>query len=146
MKSPRVAWKTPGWSRPAATALASLVLLAGAAFAAPLDGQVLGAGAPIANSTVTLWQAGSGAPRQLAQARSGADGRFMLDAPDAPLSEGSLYLVARGGTSAASKGSGDNPAIALLTVLGVPACQLSAEGGCPVHRFRCHIADRRSAP
>ncbi len=87
MKSPRFAWKTSGWSRPAATALASLVLLAGPAFAAPLDGQVLGAGAPIANSTVTLWQAGSGAPRQLAQARSGADGRFTLDAPDAPLSE-----------------------------------------------------------
>ena len=118
MKSPRVAWKTPGWSRPAATALASLVLLAGPAFAAPLDGQVLGAGVPIANSTVTLWQAGSGAPRQLAQARSGADGRFMLDAPDAPLSEGSLYLVARGGTPAAGKGGGDNPAIALLSVLG----------------------------
>jgi hypothetical protein len=101
--------------------LASLVLLAGPAFAAPLDGQVLGAGAPIANSTVTLWQAGSGAPRQLAQARSGADGRFMLDAPDAPLSEGSLYLVARGGTPAAGKGGGDNPAIALLSVLGAKA-------------------------
>jgi hypothetical protein len=101
--------------------LASLVLLAGPAFAAPLDGQVLGAGAPIANSTVTLWQAGSSAPRQLAQVRSGADGRFMLGAPDAPLSEGSLYLVARGGTPAAGKGSGDNPAIALLTVLGARA-------------------------
>ncbi len=101
--------------------MASLVLLAGPAFAAPLDGQVLGAGVPIANSTVTLWQAGSGAPRQLAQARSGADGRFMLDAPDAPLSEGSLYLVARGGTPAAGKGGGDNPAIALLSVLGAKA-------------------------
>ena len=121
MKSPRFAWKTTGWSRPAATALASLVLLAGPAFAAPLDGQVLGAGVPIANSTVTLWQAGSGAPRQLAQARSGADGRFVLAAPDAPLSEGSLYLVARGGTPAAGKGGGDNPAIALLTVLGAKA-------------------------
>ena len=88
MKSPCVVWKTPGWSRPAATALASLFLLAGPAVAAPLDGQVLGAGAPIANSTVTLWQAGSGAPRQLAQARSGADGRFVLAAPDAPLSRG----------------------------------------------------------
>jgi hypothetical protein len=101
--------------------LASLVLLAGPAFAAPLDGQVLGAGAPIANSTVTLWQAGSGAPRQLAQARSGADGRFSFTAPDAPLAEGSLYLVARGGTPAAGKGSGDNPAIALLSVLGAMA-------------------------
>ncbi len=118
MKSPRFACKTSGWSRPAATALASLVLLEGPAFAAPLDGQVLGAGVPIANSIVTLWQAGSGAPLQLAQARSGADGRFMLDAPDVPLSEGSLYLVARGGTPAAGKGGGDNPAIALLSVLG----------------------------
>jgi hypothetical protein len=102
-----------------ASALALVGLLATTpAVAAALDGQVLGAGAPIANATVTLWQAGSGAPRQLAQARSGADGRFALAAPDAPLSEGSLYLVARGGTPAAGKGSGDNPAIALLTVLG----------------------------
>jgi len=95
--------------------------LAGPAIAASLDGQVLGAGAPIANATVTLWQAGSGAPRQLAQARSGVDGRFALVAPDAPLAEGSLYLVAKGGTPAAGKGSGDNPGIALMTVLGAKA-------------------------
>ncbi len=30
----------------------------------------------------------------------------------------SLYLVAKGGQSAANKAGGDNPAIALLTVLG----------------------------
>ena len=119
MEPLQYAWKA-GWSRPVATALASLCL-AGPAVAAALDGQVLGAGAPIVNATVTLWQAGSGAPRQLAQVRSGADGRFALAAPDAPLAEGSLYLLAKGGTSAAGKGSGDNPAIALLTVLGVKA-------------------------
>jgi hypothetical protein len=103
-----------------AAGLASLGL-AGPAIAASLDGQVLGAGAPIANATVTLWQAGSGAPRQLAQARSGVDGRFALVAPDAPLAEGSLYLVAKGGTPAAGKGSGDNAGIALMTVLGAKA-------------------------
>lgn len=96
-------------------------LAASHAVGAPVDGQVLGAGAPIANATVTLWQASSGAPRQLAQARSGADGSFALAAPDAPLAEGSLYLVAKGGTPAAGQGSGDNPAIALLTVLGAKA-------------------------
>ncbi len=122
MKYLRLIAKPSGLSRPAAMACAALGLgLANLASAAPLDGQVLGAGAPIANSTVTLWQAGSGAPRQLAQARSGADGRFSLATPDAPLSEGSLYLVARGGTPAAGKGSGDNPAIALLSVLGPKA-------------------------
>jgi hypothetical protein len=88
------------------------------AAAANLDGQVLGGGAPIANASVTLWQAGSGTPRPLAQARSGADGRFAVAAPGAPLAEGSLYLVARGGTPAAGKGGGDNPAISLMTVLG----------------------------
>jgi sugar lactone lactonase YvrE len=91
------------------------------AAAANLDGQVLGGGAPIANASVTLWQAGSGTPRPLAQARSGADGRFAVAAPGAPLAEGSLYLVARGGTPAAGKGGGDNPAISLLTVLGAKA-------------------------
>ena len=106
--------------RPALIAALALIS-AGTASAAPLEGQVIGAGAPIVNSTVTLWQAGSGAPRQLAQGRSGADGRFSLAAPDAPLSEGSLYLVARGGTPAAGKASADNPAIALLSVLGAKA-------------------------
>lgn len=32
----------------------------------------------------------------------------------------SLYLVAKGGEATVNKGSGDNPAIALLTVLGNP--------------------------
>jgi len=120
LKSLHYESRVPGWSRTVATALASLGLT-GPAVAAALDGQVLGAGAPIANATVTLWQAGSGAPRQLAQARSGADGSFALAAPDAPLAEGSLYLVAKGGTPTAGQGRGDNPAIALLTVLGAKA-------------------------
>ncbi len=120
MQVMRVESRPPSLSRLVAMMLAGLSL-AGAAFAAPLDGQVLGGGAPVANATVTLWQAGSATPRQLAQARSGADGHFALAVPDAPLSVGSLYLVAHGGTPAAGKGSGDNPAIALLTVLGARA-------------------------
>ena len=62
------------------SALAVTSLLSAApVFAASLSGQVLGGGAPIANSTVTLWAASAGAPKQLAQARSGADGRFTHD-------------------------------------------------------------------
>jgi hypothetical protein len=63
---------------------------------------------------VTLWAASDGAPRQLGKARTGADGRFTLKATGS----GVLYLVARGGHPAASKVGGDNPAIALLTVIG----------------------------
>ncbi len=87
----------------------------GAAFADSLDGQVQGGGQPVANATVTLWAAGSGAPQQIAQARSDADGHFTFSAtgPDA-----SLYLVAKGGHSAADKTGGDNPALALMTVVG----------------------------
>jgi hypothetical protein len=88
-----------------------------AAAAGQLQGQVLGGGAPIANSTVTLWAASAGAPRQLAQTRTGADGRFALNA-SAPGTDAILYLVAKGGTPAANKGGGDNPAIALITVVG----------------------------
>ena len=59
----------------------SLVSASGGVIAAEsLQGQVLGAGAPIANSTVTLWAATSGPPAQLGQARTGADGRFSLNA------------------------------------------------------------------
>ena len=109
-------------------ATASIVLLALAGLfsisAAPanaavsLNGQVLGAGAPITNSTVTLYAASAGAPKQLAQAKTGADGRFTLNAPDAAGKDVILYVVAKGGTPAAKKAGDDNPAIALLSVLG----------------------------
>jgi len=47
---------------------------AGAAVLGQIRGEVTGAGAPIANSTVTLWAANDGAPRQLGQAQTGNDG------------------------------------------------------------------------
>jgi hypothetical protein len=83
-----------------------------------ITGQVLGAGAPIANSTVTLWAASAGAPAQLAQTHTDAEGRFTLPASAAPGGDVSLYLVADGGQPTANKGSAENPAIALMSVLG----------------------------
>src|SRR5271166_3808971 len=94
------------------------VLLAGAASAADsIKGQVLGGGAPIAKSTVTLWEASAGAPKQLGQTKTTDDGRFEVRAKGAS-KDGVLYLVASGGVAKASKSGGDNPAIALLSVLG----------------------------
>ena len=85
------------------------------ALAETVSGQVLGAGAPIAGSTVTLWAAGGSAPTQLGQAKTGDDGRFRLSAD----SKGAdLYLIAQGGRPAANKAGGDNPAISLMAVLG----------------------------
>ncbi len=95
------------------------ILAAGPAAAAEsLNGQVLGGGAPIANSTVTLWAASAGEPKQLTQARTGADGRFAMTVPDSRSADAVLYLVAKGGQPTANKASGDNPAIVLMTVLG----------------------------
>src|SRR5208337_66376 len=83
-----------------------------------IEGQVLGAGAPIAKSTVTLWSASADAPKQLAQTQTGDDGRFTLSA-EGPRSEDSiLYIVAKGGEPTAPKGRGNNPAIALISVIG----------------------------
>jgi hypothetical protein len=97
--------------------VASAVLLASEVSpAATISGQVRGSGAPIADSTVTLWAATSETPQQLAQARTGTDGAFSLTA-NAP-ANASLYLVASGGQSAASRVGGGNPAIALIAVLG----------------------------
>jgi len=104
-----------------ALAVVGLASMAPALAAGSLSGHVLGAGAPIAGSTVTLWAASSGAPRQLAQVRTGVDGSFVLGTPATPGSDSFLYLVARGGKPAASKASGDNPAIALMTALGQTA-------------------------
>ncbi len=86
--------------------------------AASLNGQVLGGGAPIANSTVTLWAASVGAPKELAQARTDADGHFALTVPESRGADDVLYLVAQRGQPAANRASGDNSAIALMTVVG----------------------------
>ena len=56
-----------------------------AAAADTVKGQVLGGGQPITNSMVTLWAAGAGAPTQLGQARTGADGSFTLNSTDAAM-------------------------------------------------------------
>ncbi len=90
----------------------------GQAFAADgIKGQVLLGGAPIAKSTVTLWEAGEAAPKQLDQAKSNDDGRFDVHAKGAH-GDGILYLIAAGGVPTASKTGGDNPAVVLLSVLG----------------------------
>src|SRR5271154_5305553 len=99
-----------------AAVLASNLSFAACAFAADIKGQVLGGGAPIAQSTVTLLAASSGAPKQLAQTKSDGNGNFAIHGPGAP--DSSLYLVAMGGVAAANKAAGDNPAIALIAVLG----------------------------
>jgi len=96
------------------------LLFAGSAVSAPLNGLVLGGGAPIANSTVTLWAASAGAPKELAQSRTGPDGRFTMMVPDAVAAGTSLYLVAQRGVPTKS-GGGENERIALLTVLGAKA-------------------------
>src|SRR5262245_44949169 len=100
------------WTEP------SSVNAATASTPAQIRGQVLSSGAPITNSTVTLWAASAGAPLQLAQTQTGNDGGFMLTAPHSLAADTSLYLVARGGRPTASKASGDNPSIALITVVG----------------------------
>ena len=98
-----------------ATTLLVAFIADDASGAGQIQGQVMGAGAPIANSTVTLWAATADTPKQLAQTRTGADGTFALDASAAP-GNATMYLVAKGGRT--SKASDDNPAIALLTVFG----------------------------
>ena len=91
------------------------MFLANRAFAAEVKGQVMGGGAPIVQSTVTLWAASSEAPKQLAQTRTDNEGRFEIRGATAP-ADASLYLVATGGEPG-GKG-GDNPAIALMAVVG----------------------------
>src|SRR6266700_3233292 len=85
-----------------------------AAAAVRIAGQVQAGGGPLASSTVTLWAASAGEPKQLAQAKSGSDGRFELRTAETPGKDVVLYVVAKGGVATVKKGSGDNPAIALL--------------------------------
>jgi streptogramin lyase len=83
-----------------------------------IEGQVQAGGGPLANSAVTLWGASAGEPRQLAQTSTSSDGRFELGTQETLGADVILYLVAKGGEAAVNKGSGDNRAAALLSVLG----------------------------
>ncbi len=98
------------------TALAIPLGLVGIASATDsIRGQVLGGGAPIGQSTVTLWAATADAPKQLSQTKTDNEGRFEVSSIGAP-ADSSLYLLAMGGEPKAR--AGNNPAIALLTVVG----------------------------
>jgi hypothetical protein len=88
---------------PAAIVFSNL-FLATWSFGADINGQVLGAGAPIIQSTVTLWAASEGPPKQLAQTKTDQGGWFAIHGAGAP--DSSLYLVATGGVSAANQGAG----------------------------------------
>src|SRR5664280_368744 len=99
----------------AALAFSSL-LLASSASAADIKGQVLGGGAPIAQSTVILMQASAGEPKQLAQTKTDSNGNFAVHGTG--VAGSSLYLVASGGIPKPNPGAGNNPAILLLTVVG----------------------------
>jgi len=101
-----------------AFAFDSVLSAVSALAAVSLNGQVLSGGGPVANSTVTLWAATAGAPAQLGQAHTGADGRFTIAAAADPPRDATLYLVAKGGTPATNKSGGDNPAITLIEVVG----------------------------
>jgi hypothetical protein len=101
----------------AALAAASLCLASQAWAVDSVSGRVLAAGAPVVNSTVTLWMASAGAPAQLAQAKTDAAGHFALTTDAARDKDAVLYLVAKGGEAAAGN-RGDDPALALLAVLG----------------------------
>jgi hypothetical protein len=91
------------------------------AAAVRIAGEVDAGGGPVAGSTITLWAAGSVSdPKQLAQTKTGNDGGFELSSDEALGPGVSLYLVAKGGVASRNKSSGDNPALAFLSVLGAP--------------------------
>jgi hypothetical protein len=97
--------------------VATGMLATEAAAGADVKGEVMGGGSPVAQSTVTLWQACAGAPKQLAQTTTGRDGRFEVSNVEIP-ADSSLYLVASGGIPTAKVDVGNNPAIRLLAVIG----------------------------
>src|SRR5208282_3834140 len=100
------------WIRSSLVGMLSVatLMLAGSALATDhLSGRVLGGGAPVANSTVTLWEASSNAPKKLAETKTNGQGQFELRSAPAGGADSVLYLVATGGVPKAQQG--DNPAI-----------------------------------
>jgi streptogramin lyase len=78
-----------------------------------IEGWVEGGGLPIAKADVTLWAAGSGAPRKLAVSQTGDDGKFDMTLAGEKKGAGVLYLIARG----------PNPAVALMATMGTAPSQ-----------------------
>ena len=66
---------------------------------------------------MTAYAAGAGAPAKLGEAKSDAQGAFKLSLGAAPAGS-SVYVVARGGTPEARPDRSNNPALALLAILG----------------------------
>jgi hypothetical protein len=98
--------------------LAAVTFPAGTASAQQqLEGQVLGGGAPIVRASVALFAASSSTPAGLSRTETDPQGHFTINYTR-PQSDAILYLVATGGEPAANAGSGNNPDIALLTVVG----------------------------
>jgi len=83
-----------------------------------LTGQVEVGGGAVTQSAVTLWAASAAAPKMLAQAQTGSDGRFAIDSDQSVGDDAILYLVAAGGEPVVNKTGGNNKAIGLLAVLG----------------------------
>jgi hypothetical protein len=106
------------------TCLAAILLTGGllswtcspVAAAVRVEGQVQAGGAAVANSTVTLWAASAGEPKQLAQTQTGSDGRFQLGTQETVGNDTVLYLVAKGGVATIHNATGKNTAIALFEV------------------------------
>jgi sugar lactone lactonase YvrE len=94
-----------------------------AAPAATITGLVQGGGGRVAGAKVTLWAAGTGAPKSFGDATTSADGSFAMEMPIGIDAAASLYLVAKGGRSTVDKGAGPNSATSLLAVIGktIPA-------------------------
>jgi hypothetical protein len=96
-----------------------IALMAVSASAADsIKGQVLGGGAPIANSTAVLWEASANAPKKLVETKTNDQGQFDIHTTAASNPDSILHLVATGGEPQIHKGTGANPAIVLLVVLG----------------------------
>jgi hypothetical protein len=103
--------------------IVSCVLMAAPSYADnSIKGRVLIGGTPVRKSNVTLWEASVGAPKVLNETKTNDDGRFEVHLKGAH-SGSVIYLLAKGGEPKASKAAGNNPAIALLTVLGSDASQ-----------------------
>lgn len=84
-----------------------------------LVGKVEVAGASVAGSMVTLYEASEGKPAIVAQGKADENGSFQLSLGAAKLKDKVLYVVARGGTPRA--GTKVASGLALLSVLGTKA-------------------------
>ncbi|WP_078085485.1 hypothetical protein [Microbulbifer mangrovi] len=99
-------------------AMVSTLTANGVSAAVAIEGKVEALAKPVSAAAVTLWWAGPGPAKQLAQTKTDNDGRFTLRADTANSDKGVFYVTSVGGEGQTTAQQSPGDALQLMAILG----------------------------